>query len=209
MVFFFNCDYFRVTFPQTLDLNNFVKEFEENATGSTSNNCMQPSNSVTTNGGNVGSTSSEHGSVESAIKCDDCSTTDSESAIEEENYNGANNTHDNNLAGILNGNINVNINGHHNTPPNNTKNNYNNNINMNNNNNNASDIPEEDEGIDMTTSTEHKNTSLYKPGQYIYELFAIMIHSGSASGGHYYAYIKEFETGEWFCFNDQSVTPVS
>ena len=27
-------------------------------------------------------------------------------------------------------------------------------------------------------------------GPYEYELFSIMIHSGSAAGGHYYAYIK-------------------
>lgn len=45
-------------------------------------------------------------------------------------------------------------------------------------------------------------------GPYNYELFSIMIHSGSASGGHYYAYIKDFRTQEWFCFNDQSVTQV-
>lgn len=45
-------------------------------------------------------------------------------------------------------------------------------------------------------------------GPYNYELFSIMIHSGSASGGHYYAYIKDFRTGDWLCFNDQSVTPV-
>lgn len=30
-----------------------------------------------------------------------------------------------------------------------------------------------------------------------YELFSIMIHSGSATGGHYYAYIKSFETNQW------------
>lgn len=46
-------------------------------------------------------------------------------------------------------------------------------------------------------------------GPYMYELFSIMIHSGSASGGHYYAYIKEFKKGDWFCFNDQSVSRVS
>lgn len=46
-------------------------------------------------------------------------------------------------------------------------------------------------------------------GPYMYELFSIMIHSGSASGGHYYAYIKEFRKGDWFCFNDQSVSRVS
>lgn len=43
----------------------------------------------------------------------------------------------------------------------------------------------------------------------MYELYAIMIHSGSASGGHYYAYIKDFKTDQWLCFNDQSVTVVS
>lgn len=47
------------------------------------------------------------------------------------------------------------------------------------------------------------------PGPYEYELFAIMIHSGSASGGHYYAYIKDFESFKWFSFNDQTVSPVS
>jgi len=36
-----------------------------------------------------------------------------------------------------------------------------------------------------------------------------MIHSGSASGGHYYAYIKDFPTREWHCFNDQSVTTIT
>lgn len=45
-------------------------------------------------------------------------------------------------------------------------------------------------------------------GPYLYDLFAIMIHSGSASGGHYYAYIKDFKTEEWSCFNDQCVSPV-
>lgn len=46
-------------------------------------------------------------------------------------------------------------------------------------------------------------------GPYWYELFSIMIHSGSASGGHYYAYIKSFTNGKWYCFNDQSVTKAS
>jgi ubiquitin C-terminal hydrolase len=27
-------------------------------------------------------------------------------------------------------------------------------------------------------------------GRHIYELFSIMVHQGSASGGHYYCYIK-------------------
>ena len=39
-----------------------------------------------------------------------------------------------------------------------------------------------------------------------YELFSIMIHSGSATGGHYYAYIKCFETNQWYNFNDERVS---
>lgn len=44
-----------------------------------------------------------------------------------------------------------------------------------------------------------------------YELFSIMIHSGSAIGGHYYAYIKNLDssndsTQQWFNFNDERVS---
>merc|ERR550534_975309 len=42
-----------------------------------------------------------------------------------------------------------------------------------------------------------------------YDLFGAVIHSGSAHGGHYYAHIKDIATGNWFVFNDASVTPIS
>ena len=35
-----------------------------------------------------------------------------------------------------------------------------------------------------------------------------MIHSGGAYGGHYYAYIKSFEDGKWYNFNDSTVTEI-
>ena len=35
-----------------------------------------------------------------------------------------------------------------------------------------------------------------------------MIHSGGAYGGHYYAYIKSFEDGLWYNFNDSTVTKI-
>lgn len=68
-----------------------------------------------------------------------------------------------------------------------------------------------DEGIDVSNQHENEKNRNHnmETGPYVYELFSIMVHSGSASGGHYYAYIKDFCTGEWFCFNDQSVTRVS
>lgn len=54
-----------------------------------------------------------------------------------------------------------------------------------------------------------KNRQQEPSGPYIYELFSIMIHSGSASGGHYYAYIKDFQKNMWFCFNDSTVSRIS
>ncbi|OMJ69120.1 hypothetical protein SteCoe_33242 [Stentor coeruleus] len=47
-----------------------------------------------------------------------------------------------------------------------------------------------------------------KDGEYVYELFSIMIHSGSAMGGHYYAYIKCFEDSKWYNFNDSVVKEI-
>lgn len=39
---------------------------------------------------------------------------------------------------------------------------------------------------------------LYKSGKIWYELYAILIHSGNASFGHYYAYIKNFADAKWY-----------
>ncbi|RXG60069.1 Ubiquitin carboxyl-terminal hydrolase 47 [Armadillidium vulgare] len=75
---------------------------------------------------------------------------------------------------------------------------------------NDTDTQDEDEGIDVSSVYNEKNRLLcMSNGPYVYELFSIMVHSGSASGGHYYAYIKDLKTGEWFCFNDQSVSRIT
>lgn len=73
---------------------------------------------------------------------------------------------------------------------------------------------DDDEGIDVSSGNNshenEKNRRLQEPkGPYSYELFSIMIHSGSASGGHYYAYIKDFDKGNWYCYNDTSVTTIT
>ncbi|XP_014476405.1 PREDICTED: ubiquitin carboxyl-terminal hydrolase 47 isoform X4 [Dinoponera quadriceps] len=93
---------------------------------------------------------------------------------------------------------------------------------LSNSNHSANHDQDDDEGIDMSngpstsncTVHNHENeknrgTYMLGRGPYQYELFSIMIHSGSASGGHYYAYIKDFRTQEWLCFNDQSVTQIT
>uniref|UniRef100_A0A023F0P2 Ubiquitin carboxyl-terminal hydrolase 47 n=3 Tax=Triatoma infestans TaxID=30076 RepID=A0A023F0P2_TRIIF len=74
---------------------------------------------------------------------------------------------------------------------------------------------EDDEGIDLSSSSgnhqenERSRQQAIPNGPFVYELYSIMIHSGSASGGHYYAYIKDFAKDEWYCFNDQSVTTIT
>ncbi|KAK6103015.1 Ubiquitin carboxyl-terminal hydrolase family protein [Brugia pahangi] len=50
---------------------------------------------------------------------------------------------------------------------------------------------------------------LKRDGPFLYELFSVMVHQGSASGGHYFAYIKNMDQDKWFCFNDSNVTPAS
>nr|XP_002127053.1 ubiquitin carboxyl-terminal hydrolase 36 [Ciona intestinalis] len=43
----------------------------------------------------------------------------------------------------------------------------------------------------------------------IYDLYAVLVHSGfSCNSGHYYAYAKA-ANGQWYCFNDSSVNQVS
>ncbi|CAH1800062.1 unnamed protein product, partial [Owenia fusiformis] len=61
---------------------------------------------------------------------------------------------------------------------------------------------------EAATNDRNLQASIAK-GPYEYELFSIMIHSGSAAGGHYYAYIKSFTDGHWYSFNDQHVTKIT
>jgi len=57
---------------------------------------------------------------------------------------------------------------------------------------------------------EHKQLidKYLKEGPLVYELYSILIHSGGAYGGHYYAFIKSFEDGKWYNFNDMTVREI-
>jgi len=55
---------------------------------------------------------------------------------------------------------------------------------------------------------EQKIKEYLEEGPVVYELFSIVIHSGSALGGHYYACIKSPDDQNWYCFNDSSVTKI-
>ena len=47
-----------------------------------------------------------------------------------------------------------------------------------------------------------------KEGPNVYELYSVLVHRGSATGGHYYVYIKNLDTGKWFEFNDSVVSEI-
>ena len=69
---------------------------------------------------------------------------------------------------------------------------------------------EEVEMFSGTSQTEPKQISeLLKQGEYVYELYSIMIHNGGAYGGHYFAYVKSFEDGKWYNFNDSQVSEIT
>jgi len=59
------------------------------------------------------------------------------------------------------------------------------------------------ESMPIETDTNQKEPLLY-------DLFAVSNHlGGSAGGGHYTAYCKNFKNEKWYHFNDQSVTEVN
>ena len=49
---------------------------------------------------------------------------------------------------------------------------------------------------------------LLTQGEFVYELYAILVHNGGAFGGHYFAYIKN-QQDMWYNFNDSTVSPIS
>ncbi|XP_067902795.1 ubiquitin carboxyl-terminal hydrolase 47 isoform X3 [Heterodontus francisci] len=68
-----------------------------------------------------------------------------------------------------------------------------------------------DEGICLENNSGGEKTSKAgnEKGTWIYELFSVMVHSGSAAGGHYYACIKSFSDRQWYSFNDQHVSRIT
>ncbi|XP_057313910.1 ubiquitin carboxyl-terminal hydrolase 47-like isoform X1 [Hydractinia symbiolongicarpus] len=67
----------------------------------------------------------------------------------------------------------------------------------------------EEKGDISSTDDDNGDDDVEFDNKFKYELFSILIHSGSALGGHYYAYIKSFDDEKWYCFNDQYVSEVS
>ncbi|XP_068613785.1 ubiquitin carboxyl-terminal hydrolase 31-like [Brachionichthys hirsutus] len=47
------------------------------------------------------------------------------------------------------------------------------------------------------------------PDDFLYDLYAVCNHHGNMHGGHYTAYCKNSIDGQWYCFDDSEVSPVS
>ena len=66
-----------------------------------------------------------------------------------------------------------------------------------------------DEVVYESLTEEDIRKLVQEKGEWVYELYAVLIHSGAISGGHYYAYIKELSSKRWYNFNDSSVSSIS
>ncbi|XP_008114143.1 ubiquitin carboxyl-terminal hydrolase 47 isoform X2 [Anolis carolinensis] len=68
-----------------------------------------------------------------------------------------------------------------------------------------------DEGIclESNSTVERISKVANEKNSLLYELFSVMVHSGSAAGGHYYACIKSFSDDQWYSFNDQHVSKIT
>ncbi|KAL4470226.1 hypothetical protein ABPG74_011837 [Tetrahymena malaccensis] len=64
------------------------------------------------------------------------------------------------------------------------------------------------ENMDTNKQNQELISKYLVEGPYVYELYAVNVHSGGALGGHYFSYIKSFENGVWYNFNDSSVTKI-
>uniref|UniRef100_A0A8C2Z7J9 ubiquitinyl hydrolase 1 n=1 Tax=Cyclopterus lumpus TaxID=8103 RepID=A0A8C2Z7J9_CYCLU len=47
------------------------------------------------------------------------------------------------------------------------------------------------------------------PEDYLYDLYAVCNHHGTMQGGHYTAHCKNSIDGQWYCFDDSDVQPIS
>jgi hypothetical protein len=61
----------------------------------------------------------------------------------------------------------------------------------------------------MQTNSRESMEQYFRDGPLVYELMGILIHRGGAYGGHYYAYIKNFEDKDWYLFDDTMVHKTS
>jgi ubiquitin carboxyl-terminal hydrolase 47 len=48
-----------------------------------------------------------------------------------------------------------------------------------------------------------------RDGPLVYELYSILVHSGTANAGHYFSYIRSPDNNRWYLFNDERVNEIT
>ena len=85
---------------------------------------------------------------------------------------------------------------------------YKNTYNNGNSSSNGSDNKCDDDDV-VNVNVNERVQQCLKDGNDVYTLYGIVIQSGNANGGHYYAYIRSFEDDKWYCFNDAKVSEIN
>ena len=67
----------------------------------------------------------------------------------------------------------------------------------------------DDDVVNVNVNVDEQVEQCLKDGNDVYTLYGIVIQSGNANGGHYYAYIRSFEDDKWYCFNDAKVSEIN
>ena len=48
-----------------------------------------------------------------------------------------------------------------------------------------------------------------RDGPLVYELYSVLVHSGTANAGHYFSYIRSPDSHRWYLFNDERVHEIA
>ncbi|GMH86528.1 hypothetical protein TrVE_jg4673 [Triparma verrucosa] len=62
-------------------------------------------------------------------------------------------------------------------------------------------------GYDPNASGSFDPLSTLPDEDWEYKLAGVLVHAGVAGGGHYYSFIKDRDSSDWFKFDDEDVTP--
>ena len=74
--------------------------------------------------------------------------------------------------------------------------------------NNNLDDPQTDDPSIITSKLESISSPDYESEKYQYDLFGVLVHSGTSMSGHYIAYLRPTIGNNWYQFNDSMVTEV-
>ncbi|KAL0232433.1 hypothetical protein PCE1_002774 [Barthelona sp. PCE] len=67
-------------------------------------------------------------------------------------------------------------------------------------------IEKEEPEVDLKNPADVETKTMPGTAGDVHELYAVIVHSGTADFGHYYCYVKNFHNGLWYKFDDDTIT---